>query len=231
MFKNLNKIDFFEKVFIKKTNRSKTISISIRNNNIVVLSPRWISNEYIYSLLEKKRKWIINKLNCSIQAPKKKKNKLRCGDKIFIFGNEKTLLFKKSKLKKIIEYDSNIEVSCFNEEDCKKKLEKWLRTEIHVYLQNRLNFFSKLMKVDFKEFYVREFKRRLGSCSFQGRLGFNWKIIFMPYKVIDYIIIHELCHLIHFNHSKDFWSQVRTYCPEYLEYKSWIKKNENRINW
>ena len=56
MFKNLNKIDFLEKVFIKKTNRSKTISISIRNNNVVVLSPRWISNEYIYSLLEKKKK-------------------------------------------------------------------------------------------------------------------------------------------------------------------------------
>ena len=53
----------------------------------------------------------------------------------------------------------------------------------------------------------------------------NWKIILMPKQIIDYVVIHELCHIIHFNHSKLFWEEVSNFCPEYKSHKNWLKNN------
>ena len=85
------------------------------------------------------------------------------------------------------------------------------------------------MNVKYNSVNIKFYKRKLGSCSYNGKLAFNLKIITLPKKVIDYIIVHELCHLKHFNHSKDFWCLVEKYCPDYKDQKKWIKKNQNYI--
>ena len=64
------------------------------------------------------------------------------------------------------------------------------------------------MNVEYKGFLIRSYKRRLGSCDIKNRISFNWKLIFLPINVIDYVVIHELCHIIHINHSKLFWNEV-----------------------
>ena len=104
-----------------------------------------------------------------------------------------------------------------------------MKFEVELYIKSKLESYKKLMKVDYNDFKIKSFKRRLGSCSYNRKLSFNWKIIMMPRKVINYIIIHELSHLIHFNHSKDFWSLVEWYYPNFKEQKKWIKKNEYLI--
>ena len=81
------------------------------------------------------------------------------------------------------------------------------------------------MKVKYKEFEVKKFKRKLGSCSHDGALKFDWRIVMFPKKVIDYIIVHELSHIRYFNHSKHFWNFVREFCPDFVAQKQWIKKN------
>ena len=83
------------------------------------------------------------------------------------------------------------------------------------------------MKVEYKNFKIRSYKRRLGSCDSRKCLSFNWKLILMPIEIIDYVVIHELCHILHFNHSKLFWKEVSIYCPDYKKQKNWIKDNIN----
>lgn len=70
---------------------------------------------------------------------------------------------------------------------------------------------------------VRDQKSRWGSCSSKGNLNFNWKLIMAPPQALDYVVIHELCHLYEFNHSPRFWQRVQQQMPDYASWKKWLK--------
>ena len=72
---------------------------------------------------------------------------------------------------------------------------------------------------------IRDQKSRWGSCSRKGNLNFNWKLIMAPPPALDYVVIHELCHLHEFNHSPRFWQLVAAQMPEYESWKKWLKQH------
>jgi predicted metal-dependent hydrolase len=76
---------------------------------------------------------------------------------------------------------------------------------------------------------VKSYKSRWGSCSSKGDVSYNWKIMQAPSSVIDYVVIHELCHLIEHNHSSKFWNMVEKYCPEWRKSKEWLKRNSMQL--
>jgi predicted metal-dependent hydrolase len=69
----------------------------------------------------------------------------------------------------------------------------------------------------------------MGSCSNRGSLNFNWRLMMAPAEVVDYVVVHELCHLLHPNHSKNFWNQVSAVLPDYRARQDWLKKNGVRL--
>lgn len=81
------------------------------------------------------------------------------------------------------------------------------------------------MSVSYNQLRIKEQKTRWGSCSKRKNLNFNWKIIMAPEMVMDYVIVHEMCHLVHFDHSKEFWDLVSFYMPNYKECAQWLKSN------
>ena len=72
---------------------------------------------------------------------------------------------------------------------------------------------------------VKGYKSRWGSCHSDGRVYFNWRIIVAPHSIVDYVVAHELCHLVHHDHSKKFWKLLGTIIPDYAERKEWLKVN------
>jgi predicted metal-dependent hydrolase len=72
---------------------------------------------------------------------------------------------------------------------------------------------------------VKDFQSRWGSCTPRGRVDFNWKIIMAPNRVVDYVVVHELCHLKQHDHSPQFWKLVESIMPDYLESKEWLRVN------
>lgn len=88
----------------------------------------------------------------------------------------------------------------------------------------RLAFFNSFYKLPLKKVFIKNVKSRWGSCSSRGNLNFNYKIAFLPPALADYIIVHELCHLQHFNHSSDFWAHVAHTTPRYKELRRALRK-------
>ena len=91
-------------------------------------------------------------------------------------------------------------------------------------------FWAARMKVTYGRITIRDQKTRWGSCSSGGNLNFNWRLLLMPERVMDYVIVHELAHRREMNHSAAFWQIVETYLPDYRERRQWLKENGNRYS-
>ena len=96
-------------------------------------------------------------------------------------------------------------------------------------IRSRVNHYALLMGVHPGRIAVRDQKSRWGSCSSKGTLNFNWKLIMTPPQVLDYVVIHELCHLIEFNHSPRFWQLVYGQMPDYEAWKKWLKAHADDL--
>ena len=89
------------------------------------------------------------------------------------------------------------------------------REMARILVENKISYFNKFYKFDINRIAIKNTKSRWGSCSSKANLNFNYKIIFLEEQFIDYLIVHELCHLKEFNHSKNFWKLVEKTIPDY----------------
>ena len=92
---------------------------------------------------------------------------------------------------------------------------------------SRVRYYSKIMGVTVGRITIRNQKTRWGSCSSKGNLNFNYQLYYLPEELLDYVVIHELAHRRHMNHSADFWAEVEKYCPDYKIYRKQL--NEYRL--
>ena len=94
-------------------------------------------------------------------------------------------------------------------------------------IEEKVRLFADKMGVEYGKITIRCQKTRYGSCSAKGNLNFNCLIMLMPEKIIDYVIVHELCHIKEMNHSRRFWNEVESILPDYKERRKWLKLNGN----
>ena len=90
-------------------------------------------------------------------------------------------------------------------------------------IPDKVKYYAEIMGVTYGRITIRNQKTRWGSCSSKGNLNFNCLLMLMPDKVLDYVVVHELCHLKQMNHSKKFWKEVERYMPDYKNYKKWLE--------
>ncbi len=108
-------------------------------------------------------------------------------------------------------------------------LERRYRQAAKEYFPKRADYYAQQIGVSYERIRIAEQKTRWGSCSSKGTLSFNWKLMLAPPKVLDYVVVHELCHLKEMNHSPRFWKLVEDIMPDYKEYRKWLKENGSTL--
>lgn len=225
---------------IKKSN-IKNISIKVKYPGIVtVTSPSGISNSYINDLLKSKISWISDKLHEFDEINfNTKKLELIDGDNIYYLGNLYTLRINDDKflsknsiyLKErefIVDISSHISISN-RRNTIYELLKEWFITSGNEKIKERLNIYSKILNIYPENIKVKEQKTTWGNCSSLGNIYINWRIFLAPIDIIDYILVHELCHLKHMNHSKEFWNLVESVIPDYKNKREYLKNNSNKL--
>ena len=99
------------------------------------------------------------------------------------------------------------------------------RDKAREIFEQKVSYYAQMMGVSYGRIAIRDQKTRWGSCSGEGNLNFNWRLIFAPAGVLDYVVVHELAHRKEMNHSPRFWRVVEDTMPEYRKYQKWLKEN------
>ena len=110
-----------------------------------------------------------------------------------------------------------------------KRLEAIYRKAAREYFPKRVSHYAHILGVTYGKISIRDQKTRWGSCSSEGNLSFNWRLILAPPDVLDYVVIHELCHRKEMNHSKEFWTLVESLMPDYKERRKWLRENGKNL--
>lgn len=111
-----------------------------------------------------------------------------------------------------------------------RRLEAPYRQAAKEYIPKRAAYYAGLLGVDYNTITIRDQKTRWGSCSSKGNLSFSWRLILAPPKVLDYVVVHELCHRLEMNHSPRFWALVESMIPDYKTHRKWLKENGEKLS-
>ncbi|RAP27615.1 hypothetical protein DID78_06075 [Candidatus Marinamargulisbacteria bacterium SCGC AG-343-D04] len=210
--------------------KRKSLSIQFTQSGVFLIkAPYFLKQSFINDFLDEKKSWMSKTLdNFSAFSYLKTPNECVTDVELAYFGEKYSLSVFEKKSKEMPYFKDNR--LCFfvdrldEKESNIKKLILWYRHLAKEIFEDRVYFFANLLGVEVKTVRIKELKSRWGSCSTLGNINLNWKLIKAPFSVIDYVIAHECCHLLHMNHSYEFWDCVESVYPDYKKCKSWLNK-------
>lgn len=211
----------------------KSLGIYIHQGKVTVRAPMHESLHNIQQFFQHKQSWIQSHLQRQLQIEQKAQHSFLAGDRFLWLDNELILATQQGRPAKVESCNNTLHVVCARPHDprnVRRQIETWYKTQALQYLQQRCEVFSKILNLHPQSISVRRYKTRWGSCNHRGELQFNWLIMMAPAAVVDYLVVHELCHLKHFNHSAKFWQLVSTTLPHYANCRQWLKQ-QSQLAW
>lgn len=225
---------------IRSKRRTGALQVS-KEGNVIVRIPISQSEAYGHRLVKDHSRWVYEK------QKKAKESMVRAsafewkdGSVVLLFGKDRTLhvnsefkrkSFQVQETEKQLIITGPIELGHDETERAalKKMLFQWYRKRAVDYLFDKTKHWARIMKIDYGKVTIRDQATRWGSCSGLGNLSFNWRLVLLPEELADYVVIHELAHRTHMNHSIDFWKTVEKIIPDYRSRRRTLRSYESEI--
>lgn len=209
----------------RRTSRRKTVSLSYGSDGLEVLAPHDMSNDQVQQHVQAKAKWILAKrATWSEIGGERAPHEFCAGESHLYLGRAYRLRLVSpdegvaSRTKMLGGFlhvpVRNFEESAQQSLEVRRKLKLWYREKAALKLSQRTSVYAKKLAVPTPSLRLHDQQKRWGSCDKHGRLRFNWRIIMAPLPLVDYVVAHELCHILEFNHSRQFWRLLETIYPE-----------------
>lgn len=210
--------------------RRKTIEIGVEPPDLVsVVAPEGTDDEVLLKYVNSKAKWIVQKLYeiKEIQSQHIDREYVNGEAFMYLGRNYSLLIIKDDSLKKPITklYQGKFVITTPTKDQVKLKasMEEWYRERTLEKVHERIAHYQRYFDVEPTDIKVKEQKKRWASCTSKRELLFNWRCGMAPSWVLDYIVVHEMCHMLQMDHSKEFWLLVERILPDYEKRRAWLK--------
>lgn len=212
--------------------KRKTMSIEVETTGeVTVIVPVGTATEDVIEKVKSRAGWIVSKqYESKFINDTKIEREAVSGESYMYLGRNYSLDIR------VDENIDNISVKLFqgkfvvntytkDEDLIKKAMENWYREKTLAKVKERVSYYSSYFNDEVTTVKVKEQKKRWASCTSKNELFFNWRCVMAPVFVLDYIVVHEMCHMEYKNHSKDFWNRVYAVMPDYEVRKLWLRNN------
>jgi len=212
-------------IVIRKHAKSRRMVIryQLLTNSLTLTLPRYVSLKQGLSFIEEKRAWVVRQM-----AEKPLPSVMKDGGFISLLGVSYTIIHKPGR--GLVHVDTDKIIVPGEPEFLKRRLGEWLKKQARLELSNFAQAQAKRIGKSIKKISVRDTSSHWGSCNQSGNLSFSWRLILAPREVLEYVVAHEVAHLVHLNHSEAFWQQVEALYPHYETSRDWLKKNGAKLH-
>lgn len=211
---------------LKRSNKRRSIGLRIDDRGLTVNMPLRASEKWLHSVLNEKADWVVEKLG-NWQTKKTVTPEWINGEKIKFRGETFTLRIIPSLFNSPPQlYGEQLHIHVVDTTNIlkiEKVVTQWYRREAERVFAECVAHYAALMQVAPKEIKLSSARTQWGSCTVRGIVRLNWQLVKMPLHLIDYVVVHELAHLVEMNHSDAFWNVVKIACPEYAQCRSELR--------
>ncbi len=221
---------------LKESNRSSRVRISVSDGGVALVIPTGFPPRQGEAFLQKNADWVLQQLEKHQKHAAKVQRNTLPPDVILLKGvPTQVVVIEEAQRKQRVRVDAangklTVRTPLGASGAVPAGLESYLRGLARQQIEETVNSEAQRMRVRPSSIIIRDQKTRWGSCSNRGTLSFNWRLIMVPPTVLEYVVIHELAHMIEPNHSADFWSVVAQYYPAYKEARSWLRRNASLLH-
>jgi predicted metal-dependent hydrolase len=211
---------------IDKLVRSKRRTLSLiveTDGTLTVRAPARMQETDIRKFIETKAEWIKQKQAEARKAAPVARQYLD-GETFLYLGREIPLQLVPDARPALV-MDRVFKLSRSAQGRAASVFETWYKKQARAVLTERVEFYARKYGFDVEKVRISSARTRWGSCSAKKTLSFTWRLVMAPPDVIDYVVVHELCHLRELNHSRAFWAQVEAILPGYKAQRKWLKAN------
>lgn len=191
----------------------RTLSVTVRDGAVAVRAPYGMTDERIASFIESQRQWVLRQLARCARVSETFKA-VREGRSILLFGKEKALVLggaKNGETEETIVLKSLSAAKPY-----------YMKTRAFLLVE-KTAVLSVATGLHAEDVTVRDFKSRWGCCGADKKIRLNWRLLMLPVSLQEYVIVHELCHLVHIDHSALFWKEVEKFIPDYKTRRKQLK--------
>lgn len=213
---------------IKRSAGRRKLTITVeRDRSVVVHAPVGIPEEKIRKVVESKRQWIYEKTGHPQKyrgLPHPPGKELVSGESALYLGRQYRIELVKNGLDEV-RFTQRFIIPAGQGEKRREALREWYIGKAREKIVPRVKVHARKLGVDIAKVKIVDNRYRWGSCTVNDNVNFNWRLIKAPMFVIDYVIVHELAHLIEANHTPRFWNIVRTQAPTMDKARAWLKEH------
>lgn len=181
-------------------------------------------------LLKENAVWIIDKRrrydSYRQQAPERT---FEAGENFPFLGKDRELAIEPRRKHEITEASIRLRQSAIEQSSVEQVLENFYRSRARDHLTERVDHYAERMDVDYESLELRNQRTRWGSCSTNGTISLNWRLVMAPPEIVDYLVVHELAHLTEQHHGRAFWQLVGEHVPDYKAKAEWLKENSVKL--
>lgn len=208
--------------------KRKTLSLIVElDGTLTVRAPLRMKEDDIRGFVDEKKNWIQRK-QAKVKTEALAPRQYADGETFPFLGKQIPLRLVMDQ-KPALVLDKSFKLTSSALPRAKSVFTDWYREEARRFLTGRVEYFAQEYGFTVKKIRISSARTRWGSCSSKGTLSFAWRLVLAPLEVIDYVVVHELCHMREMNHSRAFWALVASILPDYKKQRTWLKQNGGKL--